>query len=116
QQCELTCRPNSLMNDGGGKKPGSYGKKPSGGRFAVASSMNWRHIRAGYVAPCTAPPGRPTIGSSPFGFPIQTAAVYWGVKPTNHASTLLSVVPVLPAIGRGNPLSVPLAVPNLTTS
>src|SRR4029079_17535689 len=89
--------------------------KASGGSRAVASDMNCRQILAGYVAPNTVIPPTFVIGISPDGFPIQTAAVNWGVYPTNQASWLWSVVPVLPAAGRSKLPRVALAVPLFST-
>jgi hypothetical protein len=43
------------------------------------------------------------------GFPIQTEATRFGVTPLNQASTLLEVVPVLPATSAlGNAAAVPV--------
>ena len=69
---------------------------------ASAGCVNAFQSSAGYVPPNT---GRPwncvSIGTRIVGKPFQTDVVSVGVMPTNQASTKSSVVPVLPAAGRG---------------
>jgi hypothetical protein len=49
------------------------------------------------------------MGFSPLGSPIQTDETSVGVMPLNHASTLFSVVPVLPATSAfGSAAAVPV--------
>src|SRR5213592_4393302 len=71
--------------------------------------MNRRQFVAGNVGPETEMPWTEVIGISPRGYPIQTVASSEGVKPQNHASAKLSVVPVLPAEVR--PKYAPRPVP-----
>lgn len=47
--------------------------------LAVVVSMNFRHISAGNVPPCTLMPCTSVIGTLPDGKPIHTAAVSRGV-------------------------------------
>ena len=59
--------------------------------------MTWLKIRAGIVPPSTgAPPYSVNIGVVEFACPTHTATVTSLVAPTNQASPLFSVVPVLP--------------------
>jgi len=59
-------------------------------------------------------PPKPAPGTAPTGDPCQTVAESCGVKPRNHASVLLSVVPVLPATARPESCA-PVPVPPATT-
>src|SRR6059058_3721389 len=52
-----------------------------------------------YGAAATAP-WPPGIDSRELAWPTQKAVEIFGVKPTNHASVKLSVVPVLPPAGQ----------------
>ncbi len=80
-----------------------------------ADCVNAFQSSAGNVPPNTGPPLYcVSIGTRIVGKPFQTAVVSVGVMPTNHASTNSSVVPVLPATGRGK-LLMSLAVPMRTT-
>src|SRR3954464_9259913 len=102
------------MRPAGGQSDSSGAMNPVGGAPDNAADMNAPHIRAGYDPPTTCTP-LITIGSRECGFPSQTAAVSCGVYPTNQASLLPSVVPVLPAAGRPKLPSDPLAVPSEMT-
>src|SRR5262249_43577195 len=97
-------RPNSVMKPGRGTCVESGWAKSNGGNCCTAPNIVSAQIFAGYVAPKTRPTRKlpPCIGVVSFnGSPIHTATVYCGVKPLNQASTSWSVVPVLPAAGRG---------------
>ena len=67
----------------------------------AADFMYSPQICAGYVPPSTLAPWkiRP-IEMLPFGKPTQVEVARRGEKPTNHASVLSSVVPVLPPTGQ----------------
>src|SRR4051794_31092854 len=70
--------------------------------------MYWPQSFAGIV-----PPATPGMGTRDFAWPSHTAVVRCGVKPTNHASVKLSVVPVLPATGQP-PCCAAVPVPRWT--
>jgi hypothetical protein len=62
--------------------------------YALTSSLK---ISGGIVPPSTGPrPYSVYIGFSEFAWPTQTATVMSWFAPTNQASPLFSVVPVLP--------------------
>ena len=71
--------------------------------------MYWPQMCAGIV-----PPVMPGMGMRDFAWPSQTAVARRGVKPTNHASTLPSTVPVLPAAGQPIAVAFGNPVPALT--
>ena len=72
------------------------GGNDCGGVPASIEAVNACQIRAGYVPPNTSMPPTSVIGTAASGAPIHTAVASCGAKPTNHASALLSVVPVFP--------------------
>ena len=72
-------------------------------------------ISAGIVPPSTgAPPYSVCIGVTEFAWPTQTAIVTSLFAPTNQASPLFSVVPVLPQ-RFGSPVLALRPVPEVTT-
>ncbi|MCY1333616.1 hypothetical protein D9M69_193480 [compost metagenome] len=75
---------------------------------AIASRMKSRQICAG-----KAPPVTPFIGVSS-SLPTHTPATSGSVKPTNQASRLFWLVPVLPAANA--PGAAPRPVPRSTTN
>src|SRR3954471_16284747 len=81
---------------------GSLGGLKSPQDLPCAFFMYWPQIWAGHVPPSMfAPKNIPfiEIRAEP-GKPTHTAVESRGVKPTNHASMFLSVVPVLPPAGQ----------------
>ena len=78
----------------------------------VATVMYRRQIVAGKEPPVTEMPWTLRM-KVPSGYPTHTAVVSRHVYPTNHASRLFSVVPVLPA--DGTPIREPVPVPPSTT-
>src|SRR6202142_1850190 len=78
----------------------------------TAADMKSCQINAGRSPPNCACPCTSVIETSVFGYPIQTAVVRLGVKPSSQASTRLLVVPVFAALGQ--PIAESVAVPYCT--